>query len=130
METSAIVMRGNEDVVKATATVPKRELTGDDVDRRGQKRRSVSNSRKAIKGAKITRNINRNKEEISFRRVQSPYMARQKSLMNGHLRSKQMTTAPGVRKPIGVEFGRQVVDENFQVVGIAIIIKSGFNKSF
>lgn len=129
METSAKVVGGDKDVVGAMATVPKRELTGDDVNGGGQKRGSMSNSRKAIKGTKITWNINRKEEEISFIRVQSPHMAGQKGPMNSHLRSKQMAAAPAVGKPIGVEFWRQIVDKDFQVLGMAII-QSGFGKSF
>lgn len=130
MKTSTIIMGGDEDMIGAAAAIPERILTGNNLDGGGQKRRSMSNSRKAINGAKITRNINRNEKEISFIRVQTPNLARQKSLMNCHLRSKQMTTAPAVVKPIGVELRRQIVHKHFQIIAVIIRFNGSLEERF
>lgn len=66
MEASAKVMGSDEDVVGATAAIPKGEVGGDEINGGRNESTSMANSREAINCAKITGNINWNKEEISF----------------------------------------------------------------
>lgn len=76
----------------------------------------MTNRGEAIDGAEVARDVNGYEEEVSFVRVKGANLAGQQCPVNGNLRSKQMGTAPLVRKPIRVVLRGKIVDEHLQVL--------------
>ena len=79
-------MRGDEDVVVATGTIPKRVFGGDDVDGGGQEGAGVTNGREAINGAEVAGDVDRDEEEVSLIWVKRPHITGQQSSVYCHLR--------------------------------------------
>lgn len=109
-------MRGDEDVVGASAPVPEGVLRGDEADSGRDKGARVANRREAVDGAEIARHINGDEEKVSVVWVKRANLAGQQSPVNCNLRRKQMFAAPLVRQPIRVVLRRKVVDKHLQLL--------------
>lgn len=95
MEARAKVVCGREDMIRATGSVPKRVLSRDELYRVIDEWSCMANRWKAINGAEVARDIDRDKEEIGFIRIFRPYISfeAEKRLMESHFRGKEVVGA-------------------------------------
>jgi len=116
VETRAEIVRRDEDVVGASASVPEGVLRGDEVYRGRDEGARVANRGEAIHGAEVARHVNGDEEKVSVVWVKRANLAGQQSPVNCNLRRKQMFAAPLVRQPIRVVLRRKVVDKHLQLL--------------
>ena len=81
-------------MVGAIGAIPKGIMGGNEGYGGGNERTGMTNGGEAINGAEVTRNINRDEEEIRFKWIKCPVITVQQGSMNGYLRSKQVVRTP------------------------------------
>lgn len=90
-------MGRHENMIGATAAVPKRELRRDKINCGGDEGACVADGGEAINGAEVARDINGDEEEVRLRWIESPDIATQQRSVNGHLRREQVAAAALLR---------------------------------
>lgn len=88
-------MCSGEDVVRATSTIPKRVLSRDEVYGLLDEWSGVTNRWKAIDGAEIARNVDRDEEEVGLVGILCPYVSveAEQRFVKSHLRSEEVVAA-------------------------------------
>lgn len=95
VEARAKVVCSGEDVVRATSTIPKRVLSRDEVYGLLDEWSGVTNRWKAIDGAEIARNVDRDEEEVGLVGILCPYVSveAEQRFVKSHLRSEEVVAA-------------------------------------